>query len=507
MSMLLICFSVYSNGQAKVTSQNLKITSENAHQVRLLATLPLPLHHVTGIRYRFSPDSSLLITYQNDESDQVIRVWNTATLALQNELHLDPNEWIEDAVMSPDNHQLLLFSTVAIFGFQWWDLVNNKQIAAVAQSYNDARFSSDSRYIAVLYKTSLQLLDSSNGQLLKSFNLSSPSDSTFGRITFSSDGRYIAASTNKAVLIWNIETDELVATLEGLRNPNYVSFSSDNTHLIAANIVAGYGYFSKVGAWDLSNTAKGHIFTSKIAHASKNGRIALIQNDDTTDIIDLMTGETNARVQEKACYSLGNWSKDSLSPDGRTMASCDASGFKFIDTATGTTRAKTSITGEFYPWILTFSPDSKLVVTVVPFDGSSMAYCRLQLWDVQTGEEVLNTPSPCQDITFSSDGSTIASLSFSGASVLILGIPDNNREAYVSVPAVIIPSVIAVRAKPSIDAEVTGYISGEIVISGIDPSGRFYYMGSNGGGWISAATGYVDLGGFSSKDQIHVRES
>ena len=136
------------------------------------------------------------------------------------------------------------------------------------------------------------------------------------------------------------------------------------------------------------------------------------------------------------------------------------------------------------------------------------AQCRLQLWDVQTGAELLNSPSLCEAFTISPDGSTITSMSLYGESILVLGIPDSNRSAFMSVPVRVIPSTIAVRAKPSLDAEITGYLSKqrEIVISGIDPSGKFYYMESYGGGWISTAAGYVDLGVFSTKDQIHVKE-
>ena len=102
--------------------------------------------------------------------------------------------------------------------------------------------------------------------------------------------------------------------------------------------------------------------------------------------------------------------------------------------------------------------------------------------------EVLKTPSLCANLIFSPDGTLMIAEPFGGGQFLVLGIP----------------SVINVRSGPSLTSAVTGYISGEIVVGGVDPSGQFYLMESHGGGWISADATYVDLGDFSTEDQLRM---
>ncbi len=506
-ALLFISLPLPANSQAGAISQSIIITPENAHEVTLLAAVWHTSQYLTGsseVKHRFSPDGSLLVTFDTGAYGSVVRIWNTETLTETNELVTSSDFSIDDIIVSPNNQQLLMQNN--FFGFQWWDLATGKRIATIGRWTDDIRYSPDSRSIVTFSETTLSFWDASNGQIQNSFNFTSPSFGFFKRIAFSSDSRYVAVAADKEVLVWDVKNAKPVATLHGLQNTDYVSFSPDNTHIIAANFVKNLSDSSHIGIWDLSDSAQGRIFTAKIANASANGSIGLIQNDTGTEIIDLTTGNISAHTQEEVCYRIGSRTRNSnsLSPDGRTMVSCDGSDLKFIDTSTGTIRAKTSTKNDFH--FLMFSPDSKLLATVVPFNGYSLSQCRLQLWDVQTGSELLNTPSLCENVTFSPDGSTITSMSLYGKSVLVLGIPDSIRPAYRSVPATVVPKVIAVRAKPSLNAETTGHISGQIVVSGIDPSGKFYYMESYGGGWINAGSSYVSLGDFSTKDQLHVRE-
>jgi hypothetical protein len=373
MIILLISFSSPSSGQAKVTSQSLVITPENAHQVTLLGTLWQPGEygpgHDASLKYTFSPDSSLLVTFTNNHgraSNDVIRVWNTASLTLQNELHLERDFGTYDITVSPDNRQLTLLGGLSVF---------------------------------------------------QNFDLSNPEQ---------------AASTN-----------------------NSTSFT---------------------------------------------------QNNNRSEVIVATAVNITTLLQQEGCYTSGNFTMNTLSPDGLTKIACDGSKLKLIDVKTAKVRAAVPMPYPYGPWLLQFSPDNKLLATVLPFEGMDSYQCHLQLWDVQSGAELLNTPFRCDAITFSPDGSLITSqLSYDG-SVLVLGIPDNNRSSYMSVPARIVPSVIAVRAKPLFSAETTGYVSGGIVVSGVDPSGKFYYMESYGGGWINADSSYVSLGVFATKDQLHIRK-
>lgn len=367
---VLICFSMPSSGQAKVTSQSTVITPENANQVTLLATLWQPGEYEPGhdaeLKYTFSPDSSLLVTYiynNGRASDYVIRVWDSASLTLQKELHIDGEYYIDDLGVSLDNRHITLFSQYS--GYQNLDLSNSEQ--------------------------------------------STGTNNSTGLIQY--DNRIVATAV-----------------------------------------------------------------------------------------------DFNTLIQQEGCYTSGNFTMNTLSPDGLTKIACDGSKLKLIDVKTAKVRAEVPMPYPYGPWLLQFSPDNRLLGTLLPFEGMDSFQCHLQLWDVQSGVELVNTPFRCDAITFSPDGSLITSKVRGDGSVLVLGIPDNNRSSYMSVPARIVPSVIAVRAKPLFSAETTGYVSGGIVVSAVDPSGKFYYMESYGGGWINADSNYVDLGVFSTKAKLRIRE-
>lgn len=82
---------------------------------------------------------------------------------------------------------------------------------------------------------------------------------------------------------------------------------------------------------------------------------------------------------------------------------------------------------------------------------------------------------------------------FAGNHVALYGLPTEQRPAFQTVFAKVIPSTINVRKSPSFDAEVIGYASqGQVIVSGRDASGQFVYLPTYGG-WVNAESAYIEI--------------
>jgi WD40 repeat protein len=124
----------------------------------------------------------------------------------------------------------------------------------------------------------------------------------------------------------------------------------------------------------------------------------------------------------------------------------------------------------------------------------------IRLWDVATGAELAVIPGDANNIrhtTFSPDGTTLVALS--GNLAKIYGIPTATRPI-TSVPGVIVPSSINLRAAPSLDAEITGVVfSGVVLVGGRDETGQFVYL-IDQQGWVWSDPTYIDIGSIAVED-------
>jgi WD40 repeat protein len=130
----------------------------------------------------------------------------------------------------------------------------------------------------------------------------------------------------------------------------------------------------------------------------------------------------------------------------------------------------------------------------------SQADNTIRLWDVSGGTELAVLPGDSNNIrhtTFSPDGATL--LALTGNFVRIYGIPSEARPI-TSVPGVIVPSSINLRAAPSLDAEITGVVfSGVVLVGGRDETGQFVYL-IDQQGWVWSDPTDIDLGSIAIDD-------
>jgi WD40 repeat protein len=196
-------------------------------------------------------------------------------------------------------------------------------------------------------------------------------------VAYSRDGKMLASGGNvdSAIKLWNVETGELVRTLEGhTGGARALAFSPDSGKLVSAN--------EKVRLWDVRT---GRLlreidekkllvdsFSVQDVAFSADGRI-VASGGDHLITWNVETGEL-VKQFDNGSYVVA------LSADGRSIASARGEKVLLIDMETGRVRfelSKSSDNSRIHS--LAFSPDSKLLASA----GGALSDVRI--WDVETG--------------------------------------------------------------------------------------------------------------------------
>ena len=98
---------------------------------------------------------------------------------------------------------------------------------------------------------------------------------------------------------------------------------------------------------------------------------------------------------------------------------------------------------------------------------------------------------------FSPDGTTL--LLDVRQSIMAFGIPTETRPIWQPITGHIIPSGVNLRAEPRVSAEVIGYASGDVIISGRSSVSNAVYL-PEFDGWIWSDSEYLDLGDYLMVD-------
>jgi len=264
------------------------IRAENASQVRLLQTLPIPDFSsatVSQCSAAFSPDGSLLAAVCDNSP---VPVWEVNSGRLQFTLLDEPSHEVA-VTFSPDGSQIaiggfsgeirlfdaangLLLATFPALRSPVWDLdftPDGGRLAAA--NFSDAMYLWQVASPALLWSygaditnlsplsvdihpsgnpiafgTALNgifLLDSQSGAELRRLRVIVP----FGDVVFSPDGSLLAGgSDDDRIRLWNTDNYELVSTLVGHRRwVNGVAFSPDGSLLFSGS------HDHTVGIWDV----------------------------------------------------------------------------------------------------------------------------------------------------------------------------------------------------------------------------------------------------------------
>jgi eukaryotic-like serine/threonine-protein kinase len=271
----------------------------------------------------------------------------------------------------------------------------------------------------------------------------------------SPDGKLVAAGCrDKRIRLWNIETGELIATLEGHSGDYFsqVVFSPDGKHLASRALalkVTGYNNMAEIRIWDLgTRTAILPIdklpFSGSLAFSSDGKRVAADVTGAVLKVWDAFSGREllvkNTKNQVTAL---------AFSPDDKRLAVAGRTrDVQILDAGTGEL-VKICPGDVELPRTLKFSPDGKRL--------AAAHESGLELWDADAGQRVRTFKGHhgnVWDIAFSPDGSRIASAGWDGRVKLWDAISDRD----------VIPI-------PVIGQQVT-----EIVLS---PDGRIALTGMN----------------------------
>ena len=223
-------------------------------------------------------------------------------------------------------------------------------------------------------------------------------------VAFSTNAILASGSSDGTVKLWNVESHENIATLEGhTRGVTSVAFSTNA--ILASGSSDGTVKLWNVESHENISTLEGHTWAVTSVAFSTNAILASGSSDGTVKLWNVETHTNIATLEghESRVYSV------SFSPDGTLLASGAAGNtVKLWDVETHTNIATL---GEYSWWaegtLVAFSPDGTLLAS-----GSDDN--AVKLWDVETRTNIATLAddyarNDVNPVAFSPDGTLLAS--------------------------------------------------------------------------------------------------
>ena len=311
-----------------------------------------------------STDNSQQSNYEtNDSTDQ--NIWdalfhsgveitktNITQISLLDQINIDSY----DIVWSPDGKRLYLTANHVLYVYSTNDL---KEIASIDSNnwLHCLALSRDGKKLAHETKEALQIIDTNSWEVLQTIQSENPSN----EFVFSNDGQLLAASdTEDNLLIWNLETEELILSIEYPYfeiNIMTIDFSADD-QLIAT------GCQDSARIWDISTGEEVYwdedVYTQDLLFYPDNSKL-VYSDDDVINILSLSNLNVINTLDSGNGYDIKSLA---LSPNGELLASGDEKGnVVFWDAQTGDELYR--IQANTWANYLTFSPDG----TVLAYKG------------------------------------------------------------------------------------------------------------------------------------------
>ena len=355
----------------------------------------------------FSPDGRILASGGDDGK---VRLWDvdsgqeTATLEATPLLDPydpeDPWDGVSSVSFSPDGR---ILATAGVDGtMRLWDVDSGQKTATLGihpSSVNSVSFSPDGRTLASGgWDGKVRLWDVDSGQETATLE---GHRAGVNSVSFSPDGRTLASGGRDwKVRLWDVETGVPRLSLGAWGSVNSVSFSPDG------RILASESY-GTVGLWDVDSgqetaTLQGHTrFVHSVLFSPDGKTLAIAGRDSTVRLWDVDSGQETATLEGHT-----SWVREvSFSPDGRILASGGLDGtVRLWDVDSGQETA--TLKGRWASVSsVSFSPDGRIL-------ASGGGDGKVRLWDVDSGQETATLEGHTEQVSsvsFSPDGRTLAS--------------------------------------------------------------------------------------------------
>jgi WD40 repeat protein len=346
----------------------------------------------------FSPDGKKLLW---GDMDARVNLWDLETGMVQTIKGHKSGGCV--VALSPDGRRIA--SAFRDMTVKLWDVASGGELFTFSSSPNapnSIAFSpGDGRYLAVGGEAGVRLWDLSDPRNPREVELRGRTNSLCFMVSFSADGRQLAASSSNTVHVWDIESGEALATLKGHSNLVWGVAFLDGGRLLAS----GSGDWT-VRLWDVarasgernlltahSSSVESLVFSPDGESLISGGSDALIRRWDTAGRRLAQLGDPAVTMPAR-CLA--------ISPDGRTLADTRVG---LWDLETG---RRFELPSEETPaWRVAFSPVEAILATVYEDD------CTICLWDTATRNRLRTLKNPphhdINALAFSSDGRILAS--------------------------------------------------------------------------------------------------